>query len=66
MANPLFDYSAAAGRWVASYDVPVAANGKVDTPEFKVPQRSAHRIKDYVVQLVRRNYSGAYAMLAWG
>ena len=66
MANPLLDHYAAEGRWIASYDVPIAANGKVDTPEFKVPQRSAHRMRDYVGQLVRRGYSGAYAMMAWG
>lgn len=65
-ANPLLDYYAAAGRWIATYDVPIGAYGKVDTPEFKVPERSAHRIKDYVGQLVRRRYSGAYGMLAWG
>lgn len=64
-ANPLLDRCAAQGRWIASYDVPIGANGRVDTPEFKVPQRSAHRIRDYVGQLVRRNYSGAYGMMAW-
>ena len=66
MANPLLDRYAAEGRWIASYDVPIAANGRVDTPEFKVPQRSAHRVRDYVGQLVRRGYSGAYGMMAWG
>ena len=66
MANPLLDYYAAEGRWIASYDVPIAANGRVDTPEFKVPQRSAHRVRDYIGQLVRRGYSGAYGMMAWG
>ena len=66
MANPLLDRYAAEGRWIASYDVPIAANGRVDTPEFKVPQRSAHRMRDYVGQLVRRGYSGAYGMMAWG
>ena len=65
MANPLMDACAAEGRWVASYDVPLGANGRVDTPEFKVPHRSAHRIRDYVGQLVRRGYSGAYGMMAW-
>jgi hypothetical protein len=65
MANPLFDHYASMGRWVASYDVPVGAYGSVDTPEFKVPHCSAHRIKDYVGQLVRRGYSGAYGMMAW-
>lgn len=66
MANPLLDHYAAEGRWIASYDVPIAANGRVDTPEFKVPQRSAHRVRDYIGQLVRRGYSGAYGMMAWG
>lgn len=65
-ANPLLDRYAAEGRWIASYDVPIAANGRVDTPEFKVPQRSAHRLRDYIGQLVRRGYSGAYGMMAWG
>ena len=36
-ANPLLDHYAAQGRWIATYDVPIGANGKVDTPEFKVP-----------------------------
>ena len=65
MANPMIDQSAAEGRWVASYDVPIGAFGRVDTPEFKLPERSAHRIRDYVSQLARRRYSGAYGMLAW-
>ncbi|NKB71922.1 MAG: hypothetical protein GKR89_33010 [Candidatus Latescibacteria bacterium] len=65
-ASPLLDHYAAQGRWIASYDVPIAANGRVDTPEFKVPQRSAQRIRDFVGQLRRRGYSGAYGMLAWG
>ncbi len=65
LANPLLDHDAAQGRWIASYDVPIGANGLVDTPEFKVPQSSAHRIRDFVGQLIRRNYSGAYGMMAW-
>ena len=65
IANPLLDRSAAEGRWVASYDVPIGAYGRVDTPEFKVPERSAHRIRDHVEQLSARRYSGAYGMLAW-
>ena len=65
LANPLLDHYAAQGRWIASYDVPIGAYGMVDTPEFKVPNRSAHRIKDYVGQLIRRRYSGAYGMMAW-
>ena len=65
-ANSLLDHCAAAGRWIASYDVPIGVNGLVDTPEFKLPERSAHRVRDYVGQLARRRYSGAYGMIAWG
>ncbi|MDA0336772.1 MAG: hypothetical protein O2782_16535 [bacterium] len=65
-SNPLIDAAAAAGRWVASYDVPIGAFGNVDTPEFKVPQYSAQRIRDFVTQLHGRGYAGAYGMLAWG
>jgi hypothetical protein len=64
--NTLIDNAAATGRWVASYDVPIGAFGNVDTPEFKVPQYSAQRIRDFVGQLHERNFSGAYGMLAWG
>lgn len=63
--NPRFDAAAVAGRWVSSYDVPVPANGAVETPEFKVPHRSAHRIRDFVSQLHTRRYSGGYAMTGW-
>ncbi len=63
--NPLIDNAARDGRWVASYDVPIGAFGNVDTPEFKLPQYSAQRIRDFVEQLARRGYSGAYGMLAW-
>ncbi len=62
---PLLDHYAAEGRWVASYDVPIGANARVDTPEFKLPQTSVHRIRDYLVQLSQRRYRGAYGMLAW-
>ncbi|MEE2659213.1 MAG: glycoside hydrolase family 20 zincin-like fold domain-containing protein [Candidatus Latescibacterota bacterium] len=65
-ANPLLDVETASGRWIASYDVPIGAYGNVDTPEYKVPQFSAQRIRDFVVQLHRRGYEGAYGMLAWG
>jgi hypothetical protein len=64
--DPLFDRYATEGRWIATYDVPLNANGKVDTPEFKVPQSSAHRIRDYVHQLIDRKWSAAYGMMAWG
>jgi hypothetical protein len=64
-ANALIDEAATGGRWVASYDVPIGAYGNVDTPEFKVPQFSAQRIQDFVGQLARRRYAGAYGMLAW-
>ena len=62
---PLFDEYAASGRWVASYDVPVTANGAVETPEFKVPQTCACRIRDFLEQLHSRKWSAAYGMLAW-
>ncbi|MFN0171660.1 MAG: glycoside hydrolase family 20 zincin-like fold domain-containing protein [Bryobacteraceae bacterium] len=62
---PLLDHYAAEGRWVASYDVPIGANARVDTPEYKVPQTSVHRVRDYLVQLSQRRYRGAYGMLAW-
>ena len=65
LANPLMDHYAAEGRWIASYDVPIGASGLVDTPEFKLPQSSPHRIRDFVGQLARRGYSGAYGMMAW-
>jgi hypothetical protein len=63
--DALFDRCAAEGRWVASYDVPLGAYGRVDTPEYKVPCSCAHRIRDYVGQLVGRRYRGAYGMMAW-
>ncbi|MCC6588717.1 MAG: hypothetical protein IT168_18620 [Bryobacterales bacterium] len=62
---PLLDQYAAEGRWIASYDVPLAANARVDTPEYKLPQTSVHRVRDYVAQLADRRYRGAYGMLAW-
>ena len=64
-ANGLLDAAAASGRWIASYDVPIGAFGNVDTPEFKVPQFGAQRIRDFVTQLAERGYEGAYGMLAW-
>ena len=63
--NPLLDEYAAGDRWIASYDVPLNVNGDVATPEFKLPHSSAHRIKDYLRQLHRRNYKGAEGMMAW-
>ena len=63
--NQLFDHYASEGRWVANYDVPITANGRVETPEFKVPCSSAYRIRDFVRQLKNRNYRGAYGMMAW-
>ncbi len=65
LINPLFDYYAARGRWIASYDVPLGAHGRVDTPEYKVPSSTAHRIRDFIDQLMDRKYQGAYGMLAW-
>ena len=66
LVNPLFDHYATQGRWIASYDVPLGAYGRVDTPEYKVPSSTAHRIRDFVSQLIDRKYRGAYGMLAWG
>ena len=63
--NPLLDHYTAQGRWVGTYDVPLNVNGNVETPEFKTPYRSAHRIRNYVRQLVQRRYRGAAGMMAW-
>ncbi|OGD21128.1 MAG: hypothetical protein A2W03_03905 [Candidatus Aminicenantes bacterium RBG_16_63_16] len=63
--NALLDSYAAEGRWLATYDVPLGAYGRVDTPEYKVPCSSAHRIKDYLSQLYKRKWRGAYGMIAW-
>ena len=64
-ANPLLDHYAARGRWLVSYDVPLTVNACVETPEFKLPESSAHRVRDYVHHLHRRNYQGAIGMMAW-
>ncbi|MDD5598607.1 MAG: glycoside hydrolase family 20 zincin-like fold domain-containing protein [Victivallaceae bacterium] len=64
-SDPLFDYHAAHGTWLISYDVPFSANGAVETPEFKVPESSACRIKDFVRQLIARKYRGACGMTGW-
>jgi hypothetical protein len=66
LRSPLFDSYAAEGRWISSYDVPISANGLVETPEFKVPQSSAHRIRAFVRQMAERKWSGVYGMLPWG
>ncbi len=63
--NPLFDHYAEQGRWIGTYDVPLNANGRVETPEFKIPMRSAHRIRDFVGQLVKRRYVLICGMMAW-
>jgi len=63
--NPVFDSYASEGRWIASYDVPLGAYGRVDTPEYKVPCSSAHRIRDFISHLIHRKYRGAYGMMAW-
>jgi hypothetical protein len=63
--NPLLDSYATEGRWLASYDVPLGAYGRVDTPEYKVPCSSAHRIRNYVEQLIHRGWKGACGMMAW-
>jgi len=63
--NPLYDAYAAEGRWIGTYDVPLNVNGNVETPEFKLPERSAHRIRDYVRQIGGRGYQGAAGLMAW-
>ncbi len=63
--NPMLDAYADEGRWIASYDVPITANARVDTPEFMVPESSAHRVRDYVRQLTERKFRGGYGMMAW-
>ena len=63
--NQLFDDFASKGGWVASYDVPFTVNGAVESPEFKLPETSAHRVKDFTRQLINRKYSGAYGMTGW-
>ncbi len=63
--NPMLDSYSVEGRWIASYDVPITANARVDTPEFMVPESSAHRVRDYVRQLIERKFRGAYGMMAW-
>ncbi len=65
LRNPMLDHYAAEGRWIASYDVPITANARVDTPEFMVPESSAHRVRDYVRQLIERRFKAAYGMMAW-
>ena len=64
-SNPLFDHYAEQGRWFGTYDVPLNANGRVETPEFKIPMRSAHRIRDFVRQMINRRYSLISGMMAW-
>jgi len=63
--DPLLDYYAVQGRWIGTYDVPINANGKVETPEFKLPHRSAQRVKDYVTQLIQRQFHHGAGMMAW-
>lgn len=63
--NPLLDHYAGEGRWIGTYDVPLNVNGNVETPEFKIPHRSPHRIRDYVRQLVERRYRAGIGMMAW-
>ncbi len=65
LRNPVLDHYAAQGRWIASYDVPITANARVDTPEFMVPESSAHRVREYLRQLIERGFQGAYGMMAW-
>jgi hypothetical protein len=63
--NPTLDQAAAAGRWLGSYDVPLTCNGRVETPMFKLPHRSAHRIHDFVLQMVGRGYAHLCGMMGW-
>jgi hypothetical protein len=63
--NPTLDQAVAAGRWLGSYDVPLTCNGRVETPMFKLPHRSAHRIRDFVQQMVGRGYSHLCGMMGW-
>ncbi|MEN8230643.1 MAG: glycoside hydrolase family 20 zincin-like fold domain-containing protein [Bacteroidota bacterium] len=65
LVNPLCDHYAAQGRWIASYDVPLGAYGRVDTPEYKIPSSTAHRIRNFTDQLINRKYKGVYGMIAW-
>ncbi len=63
--NALFDGYASAGVWMASYDAPINVNGAVETPEFKLPECSAERVRDFVEQLYHRGYKAVYGMMAW-
>lgn len=63
--NPTLDQAVAQGRWLGSYDVPLTCNGRVETPMFKVPHRSAHRIYDFVTQMVGRGYAHLCGMMGW-
>lgn len=63
--NPLYDHYAAQGRRILTVDIPVTANGRLETPEMKLPQRSAHRIRHFMKEFHDRKYSGAGGMLAW-
>ena len=63
--NERIDPLAAKGLWAATFDVPITANGKVETPEFKLPGSCACRIRDFLRQMGKRSYSGVYGMLAF-
>ena len=63
--NALLDDAAANGRWLGTYDVPLSCNGRVETPMFKLPHRSAARIHDFVRQMVGRGYSSLCGMMGW-
>lgn len=62
-SNACLDAEAAAGRWIGTYDVPLSCNGRVETPMFKLPHRSAQRIKDFVAQMLNRRYSSVAGMM---
>jgi len=64
--NERIDPRAARGLWVATYDVPVVACSKVETPELIAPCSSAHRVRDFIRQMAARKYRGMYGMMEGG
>ena len=45
--------------------MPLTANGRVETPMFKLPHRSAHRVRDFVKQMVGRGDEHLCGMMGW-
>ena len=64
LALPLPSPSGA--RWLGTQDVPLTCNGRVETPLFMLPHSSAHRIHDFVGQMVSRGYSHLAGPMCWG